>query len=119
MLARYYDTSSSTAADAANFGQSGTFTYTRVGSTPYAGSTIVIPFTYNGSPALQGGHLVKLTFTSGSLNSPTFNHLNYTVTAVTPGVSFTVGISGATLPTSYNPTGSFSIQSFQELRVNK
>ena len=112
LLARYYDTASSTYADAANFGQSGTFTYTRVGTSPYTASTIVIPFTYNGSPALQVGHLVKLTFTSGSLNSSTYNHLNYTVTAVNPGVNFTVGISGAGLPTSYNPTGNFSIQSF-------
>ena len=112
LLARYYDTASGTYADAANFGQSGTFTYTRVGASPYSASTIVIPFTYNGSPALQVGHLVKLTFTSGSLNSSTYNHLNYTVTAVNPGVNFTVGISGAGLPTSYNPTGSFSIQSF-------
>jgi uncharacterized protein (DUF1800 family) len=112
LLARYYDTASATYADAANFGQSGTFTYTRVGASPYSASTIVIPFTYNGSPALQVGHLVKLTFTSGSLNSSTYNHLNYTITAVNPGVNFTVGISGAGLPTSYNPTGNFSTQSF-------
>ena len=112
LLGRYYDTSNATQADAANFGQSGTFTLTRVGSTPYTGSSLVIPFAYTGTPALQVGHQVKLTFTSGSLNSTTFNHLNYTVTDVTPGVSFTVAISGSGLPTSYAGTCSFSIQSF-------
>ncbi len=113
LLGRYYDTASSTQADAANFGQSGTFTLNRVGAAaPYSGSTVVVPFTYTGTPALQVGHQVKLTFTAGSLNSATFNHLNYPVVAVNPGVSFTVAISGATLPTSYSGTCSFSIQSF-------
>ncbi len=112
LLARYYDTASSTYVDGANFGQVGTFTYSRTGSTPYTASTILVPFTYNGSPALQVGHLVRLSFTSGSLDGTTFDNVNYSVTAVTPGVSFTVGISGAALPTSYNPTGNFSIQSF-------
>ncbi len=112
LLARYYDTASGTYADGANFGQSGTFTYTRIGASPYTASTIVVPFSYNGSPALQVGHLVRLSFTSGGLDGSTFDNVNYSVTAVTPGVSFTVGISGATLPATYNPTGNFSIQSF-------
>jgi hypothetical protein len=113
LLGRYYDTSSSTQADAANFGQTGTFTLNRVGATPpYSGSTVVVPFTDTRTPALQVGHQVKLTFTSGSLNSSAFNHFNYTVVAVNPGVSFTVAISGNGLPVSYSGTCSFSIQSF-------
>jgi uncharacterized protein (DUF1800 family) len=114
LLARYYDTSSSNYVDAANFGQSTTtnFTYTRSGSSPYSGSTILVPFTYNGTPALQVGQQVKLSFTSGALDNSSFDNQIYTVTAVTAGASFTVGISGATLPTSYNGSCNFSIQSF-------
>ena len=110
LLGRYYDTASTTLADAANFGQAGIFTFTRVGASPYTASTVVIP--YSGTPALSVGQMVKVNFTSGSLNNALWNNLNYTVTAVTPGTNFTVGISGASLPTNYNPTGNFSIQSF-------
>ncbi|MBX7209729.1 MAG: DUF1800 family protein [Verrucomicrobiaceae bacterium] len=117
LKARYYDTSSSTQADAANFGQlsNGGFVYTRNGSTPYTGSTIVVPTTYSGPPALAVGNQVKLSFNGGGLDGSAFDNQVYAITAVNPGVSFTVGISGAGLSTvsSYtNQTCSFSIQSF-------
>ncbi len=118
LLARFYDNAGTTYADALNFGQSGTFTYARNGTVgSYSTSTILVPFTYNGSPALQVGHLVRLSFTSGGLDGSAFDNQNYTVTAVNPGVSFTVGISGASLPASYNPTGNFSLQSIRHPAV--
>ncbi len=112
LLARYYDHASSTYAHAANFGSLGSYTYTRTGAGPTYTGTIVIPYTYNGSPALQVGHSVKLTFGSGNLNTATYNNLNYTVSAVTPGVSFTCTTEAAGLPASSSGSCNFSIQSF-------
>ncbi len=111
LLARYYDTSSANQFDAANFGQpsGGNFVYTRTTSSPYNGSTILVPTTLGG---ILVNNMVKLSFNGGALNGSSFDDQVYTVTAVNPGVSFTVGISGATLPTSYsNQTCSFSLQS--------
>jgi uncharacterized protein (DUF1800 family) len=111
LLARYYDTASSTYADAANFGQSGTYNFTRNVS-PTTTGTIVVSYTTGNLSALQVGHAVKITFTSGNLNNALYNHQLYTVTAVTAS-SFTVGISAAAaLPTSGTGNCNFSIQSF-------
>lgn len=113
LMARYYDHASTTYAHAANFGSAGTYTYTRTVVGPPASGTILVPYTYNGTPALQVGHLVKMTFTSGNLNAAAYNHANYTVTEVTPGVSFRAAISSATtLPANSSGNLNFSIQSF-------
>ena len=110
LLARYYDHSSGTYAHAANFGDAGTYVYTRSGTSPNYAGTIVIPYTK--TPAVQVGHVVRATFTGGNLNSTTYNNLDYTITAVTPGTNFTLSVSGAGLPTSSSSTCNFSIQSF-------
>lgn len=111
LLARYYDTASSTYADAANFGQAGTYNFTRNASPTTTGS-IVVSYTTGNLSALQVGHSVKLTFTSGNLNNSLYNHQPYPVTAVTAS-SFTVGISAAAaLPASGTGNCNLSIQSF-------
>lgn len=112
LLARYYDTASSTYAHAANFGQDGTYIYTRTGTGSPNTGTILVPYT--GTPAVAVGNVVKLTFTAGNLNSATYNNLNYTISAVTPGVNFTAAITGTSLPASDATarTCNFSIQSF-------
>jgi len=111
LLARYYDTASSTYADAANFGQAGTYNFTKNSSVPTTG-TIVVSYTTGDLSALQVGNTVKLTFTSGNLNSAAYNHQNYTVTAVAAS-NFTAAITSTTaLPTSGTGNCSFSIQSF-------
>ncbi|MDZ4404480.1 DUF1800 family protein [Prosthecobacter sp.] len=110
LLARYYDHSSGTYAHAANFGDAGTYVYTRSGTSPNYTGTIVIPYTK--TPAVQVGHVVRVTFTGGNLNSATYNNLDYTITAVTPGTNFTLSVSGAGLPTNSSSTCNFSIQSF-------
>ncbi len=115
LLGRYYDTSSGTFADAANFGQAGMYVFTRSASPTTNGSAVV---TYMGStiPGLAVGTQVKLTFTSGngSLNNATFNNLPYPVTAVTAS-TFTVALTSGNSfsgTTSTNGNCSFSIQSF-------
>ncbi|MGV3661151.1 MAG: DUF1800 family protein [Prosthecobacter sp.] len=111
LLARYYDHSSSTLGHGANLGDAGTYTYTRAGSSPNYTGTVVIP--YNKTPALQVGHVVRVTFTGGNLNAAAYNNLDYTVTAVAVNTSFTVALpSGSTLPTNSSSTCNFSIQSF-------
>ncbi|HSH94506.1 MAG TPA: PA14 domain-containing protein, partial [Roseimicrobium sp.] len=111
LLGRYYDTSSTTAADAANFGQAGTYNFTR-NTSPTTQGSIVVSYTTGNLSALQVGHVVKLTFTSGNLNNALYNHQNYTVTAVGAS-SFTVAISGAAaLPASGTGACNLSIQSF-------
>ena len=112
LRARYYDHASINAADALNFGQPGTYTYTRTSTGSPNTGLIVVPFTYNGPPALQVGHVVRMAFTSGNLNNALYSNQNYTVSAVSPGVNFTLAISGATLPTNSTGNASFSIQSF-------
>ncbi len=112
LLGRYYDHSNTTYAHAANFGSLGTYTYTRTGTGSPNTGTIVVPYTYNGSPALQVGHLVKMTFGSGNLANATYNNFNYTVGAVSPGINFTLVITGASLPTNSTGSCNFSIQSF-------
>lgn len=112
LKARYYDTASTIYDHAANFGQAGTYTYTRTSTGSPNTGTIVVPFTYNGSPALQPGHAVRMTFTSGNLNNALYNNQDYTVTAVNPGVNFTAGISAAALPTNSSGSLNFSIRSF-------
>ncbi len=107
LQARYYDTASSTYVDAANFGQVGFYNFTRNAS-PTTTGLIVVPY----AGAMSVGNVVKLTFTTGNLNNVLYNSLNYTVTAVSAGVNFTVGISAAAaLPVSGTGMCSFSIQS--------
>jgi len=112
LLARYYDTSSGTYADAANFGQASTYNYTRTSTgSPNVGNIVVVYTAPAGAPALLIGHFVRLSFTGGNLNTATYNHQNYPVTAVT-ATDFTVGITGASLPTNSISTCHFSIQDF-------
>jgi uncharacterized protein (DUF1800 family) len=114
LLARYYDTGASTYVDAANFGQAGTYNFTRNAVTT-TGSIVVSYATLgaqNITPLLQVGHVVKLTFSSGGLNTATYNHQNYNVTAVAP-TNFTVGITGAAaLPSSSTGNCGFNTQTF-------
>lgn len=110
LLARYYDHSNSTYAHAANFGDAGTYAYTRSGTSPNYTGTIVVPYTK--TPAVQVGQMVRMTFTGGNLNSATYNNLDYAITAVTPGTSFTLGVSGSGLPSSSSSSCNLSIQSF-------
>lgn len=110
LLARYYDNASSTYAHGANFGDTGTYTYTRSGSSPNYTGSVVIPYTK--TPALNAGDVVRVTFTGGNLNNAAYNHMDYTVASAVPGTSFTLGLAGAGLPPSSSSTCSFSIQSF-------
>lgn len=113
LLARYYDSASGTYADVQNFGQNGTYVYDRVGNSPFTGSTITVPFTYNGTPALQAGQQVKIDFTSGNLNGVSgVDNVVHTVTTVTAGVSFVVLVSGASLPNDSSGNCNFKIESF-------
>jgi len=109
LLARYYDNASATYTDALNFGQTGTYTYTRNADT-LTGS-IVVNYTSGNFTALQVGHAVKLAFTSGSLNVAALNNVNYNVTLLGTG-NFTVGISSASaLPVSGSGNVNFATQS--------
>lgn len=111
LLGRFYDNASSTFANAANFGDVGTYTYTRSGTSPNYTGSVVIPYTK--TPALSVGNVVRVTFTGGNLNTSTYNSLDYTVTAVSPGVSFTFSLPGGSgLPATSASTCTFSIQSF-------
>jgi len=110
LLARYYDHASTIYAHAANFGDAGTYVYTRSGTSPNYTGTIVIPYTK--TPAVQVGQVVRVTFTGGNLNNAAYNNLDYTITAATPGTNFTLSLSGAGLPTNSSSTCNFSIQSF-------
>lgn len=111
LLARYYDHSSSTLGHGANLGDAGTYTYTRAGTSPNYTGTVVIPYTK--TPALQVGHVVRITFTGGTLNTAAYNNLPYTVTAVSAGTSFTVvPAPGSGLPANSSSTCNFSIESF-------
>ncbi len=95
LLARYYDTASTTYSRPENFGSVSTYTYTRATTT-----TGTATIAYSGTPALATGHQVNVAFTAGQLNNALYSPLIYTVTAVSPGVSFTVAITGTSLPTS-------------------
>jgi uncharacterized protein (DUF1800 family) len=111
LTAYYYDTASTTAADALNFGQPGTYVYTRDVS-PTTTGTIAV--TYNGTiPGLAVNTVVKLSFSSGNLNVAPYTHANYTVTGVS-GQTFSARITGASaLPTSGTGFCGLSIQSSQ------
>ncbi len=102
LLARYYDNANSTAADALNFGATGTYVFSR--GTPTTTGSIVVTAAGSQFTGLQVGHLVKLTFTSGSgnIDNATYDHQNFPVTAVGTN-SFTVSINSAT---SFNGTTS-------------
>ena len=117
LLARYYDTSSSTQADAANFGQLGTYAFTR-GTPATTGSIVVTPANPAHFAGLLSGNQVKLTFTSGSsvIDNATFDHQNYTVTAV-GATTFTVSITSATTFSISTTNGNcaFSIQTFPQI----
>lgn len=117
LTARYYDNSNSTADNAVNFGDVGTYSYTRSGSTPnFTGSVVVTPTGMTSQrlatvlAAVQVGGAVKLSFNAGNLNSATYNHFNYVV-ASKNATSFTCTLPpGAGLPASSNDTCNFSIQ---------
>jgi uncharacterized protein (DUF1800 family) len=95
LLGRYYDTASTTYSRPENFGAVSTYTYTRATTT-----TGTATIAYSGTPALAVGNQVNVAFTTGQLNNALYSPLLYPVTAVTPGVSFTVAITGTSLPTS-------------------
>lgn len=111
LLGRYYDTSSGTQGDAANFGQAGMYAFTR--GTPTTTGTIVVSYSGPTIPGLIVGNQVKVSFTSGSLNSTLYSNFSYPVTAVTAN-SFTLSITAAAafVFTTTNGTCNFSIQSF-------
>lgn len=116
LLARYYDTASTTQADAANFGQLGTYVFTR-GTPTTTGSIVVTPATPAHFAGLAQGDLVKLTFTTGNaaIDNATFDHQNYTVTAV-GATTFTVSISSISAFSITTTSGncSFSLQSIPQ-----
>ena len=112
LLARYYDNGTSNYNDPMNFGQSGAYNYTRSTSTT---GTISVTGTNLGAQtlaALQAGHLVRLNFTSGILNSGSYNNLSYTVTGGVTTTTCTVSITGASLPAGGTGNCNLSIQSF-------
>lgn len=111
LLGRYYDTASSTYADAANFGQAGAYSFVR--GTPTTTGTVVV--TYIG-PTISGlavGSQVKLSYTSGSMNNALYNNLALPVTAVS-GKAFTIAVTAASAYSFSTTNGNcnFSIQSF-------
>jgi len=115
LLGRYYDHASTIYAHGANFGFTANYAYTRAGTSPdFTGTTVVTPTA--GSPSgnlanLQVGHVVRLTFLGGNLNTAAYNHLDYTVTAKT-ATNFTVQMPpGASLPANSSSTCNYSIQS--------
>ncbi len=113
LLARYYDHANTNYVDAANFGSTGTYVFTR--GTPTTTGSIVVTAPANQFTGLQQGHQVKLTFTSGNaaIDNATFDHQNYVVTAVS-ATAFTVAVSSTTAFSiaSTNGNCAFSIQSF-------
>lgn len=115
LLGRYYDTATTTQADAANFGQLGTYVFTR--GTPTTTGSIVVTATPAHFAGLLVGHQVKLTFTSGNaaIDNATFDHQNFPVTAVGAG-TFTVSITSASAfgITTTNGNCAFSIQSIPQ-----
>jgi len=112
LLARYWDTASGTYADAANFGQLGTYNFTRNATVLTTGTIVVSYTTGSNLAALAVGNQVKLTFTSGNLNNALYNHLLYNVTAIGTG-NFTVDITAAaSLPTSGTGSCNLKVESF-------
>ncbi len=111
LLARYYDTASSTYADAANFGQAGAYSFVR--GTPTTTGSIVVTYIGPTISGLAAGSQVKLSYTTGSLNSSLYNNLICTVMAVTAN-SFTVSITVAAAFSFSTTNGNcnFNAQSF-------
>ena len=110
LLGRYYDHANSTYGHAANFGDAATYVLTR--GTPTTTGTIAITPTSGDFSALQIGHIVKLSFTSGNLSNALYNDLNYTLTAKTAS-TFTVSINAAAaLPATASGSANYSIQSY-------
>jgi uncharacterized protein (DUF1800 family) len=110
LLASYYDTSSGNYLDAANFGQAGTYVYTRNADT-LTGS-IVVTYTGTAISGLVVGNQVKLSFTSSTLAVAPYQHANYPVTAVGAN-NFTCSISNTVaLPLSGSGSTNLSVQSF-------
>ena len=117
LLARYYDNGSTTYDSAVNFGDTANYAYTRGGATPnFTGSIVITPTGVNSSrlATLLGALTanttqVKLTFTGGNLNTPTYNHQSYLVTGKT-STTFTCSVpSGAGLPATSSNSCGFSI----------
>lgn len=117
LLARYYDHASGTSNHAANFGDAAYYVYTRTGSGESATGVAVISPTGMSSTRLTqlldaitpSSTQVKATFTAGNLNTTTFNHQSYLVTAKT-AVNFTIALPpGAALPDTSSGACNISI----------
>jgi uncharacterized protein (DUF1800 family) len=108
LMARYYDTSSTTYSRPENFGSVSTYTYTRTNTT-----NGVATIAYSGTPALTIGNQVNVAFTAGNLNNAAYSPKLYTVTGATP-TNFTVAITGTSLPTNQTTAAAcvISITSF-------
>lgn len=109
LYARYFDTANSVLMHGGNFGQAGTYAYLRTSTGSPNTGTITIPYTGHATVAV--GNVVRATFTGGNLNNALYNHQDYTVSAVSPGVNFTLAITGTSLPTNSNSNCQFSFQS--------
>ena len=111
LIGRYWDNASGTYADAANFGQAGTYSFTR-NATVLTTGTIVVTYTGTNLAALQVGHNVKLSFASGNLANALYNNVIYPVTAIGTN-TFTVSITAAaSLPTNSSGSLYWNVQSF-------
>ena len=100
LTANYYPGSSSTYSSTLNFGDlvATTYSYTKITTT--SGTALV---TYSGNPATPYtvGSQVSLQFTSGNLNVTGYNTLKaYTVVAPVTTTSFTVNITGTSVPST-------------------
>lgn len=120
LTGRYYDHFSATYNNALNFGDNGNYAYTRSGTTPnFTGTVVVTPTGVSASRLADilaaitpGTTQVKLSFNGGNLNTATYNHQSYPVTAKT-ATTFTCSLPpGAGLPGSSNSSCTFSVQPF-------
>jgi uncharacterized protein (DUF1800 family) len=118
LLGRYYDTASTTYANAQNFGRTGTYVFTRGTSTTTG--NIVVTVGAGLIAGLQVGHQVRIEFTSGNaaIDNVTFDNQLYTVGAVT-ATTFTVPITSvsAFTITTTNGNCNFSIQTVPQPAV--
>jgi uncharacterized protein (DUF1800 family) len=110
LSASYYPGSNSSYTHAANFGgAAATYSYTKVTT-----SNGLATITYTGTPAqaFTVGGSVALQFTSGNLNvSPYNTTTSYTITALPTNLSFTIAITGNTVPSS-TTLGNVTIAAF-------
>lgn len=111
LAANYYPGASSTYSSPLNFSDltPASYSYTKLNTT--SGTAVV---TYSAIPAtpIVAGASVSLQFTSGNLNTSAYNTLkSYTVLAPVTGNSFTVNITGTSVPST--GTGSSAIGGFR------